>query len=325
MSGWDYFYLMRKPRVHYEGGLYHVIARGNQRQKVFLDKEDYLKYLKLMDEYLEHHGMAVYAYCLMPNHLHILLEQAADQPLSRYMQRLQSAYTGYFNRKHKKVGHLFQGRYKSILVDRDAYLLELIRYIHLNPFRAKLEKKVGVYPWTGHAQYLGTHKGDNVRVEAEKVLPMFGKQVQEARKAYFQFVQEGIHQGHREDLYDLRAGHLLGGEDFETQVHERAFKQKVEPSLKIKVSLKKIWGKIKERENLEEEPSGWKKSRWMAEAAYLAVEGCLLTQKKVAEYFQVEPTTISKGLRRLEQEWQKSPEDKRELEMWAKRLLWQCF
>jgi REP element-mobilizing transposase RayT/DNA-binding transcriptional regulator YhcF (GntR family) len=311
---------MRKPRVHYQGGLYHVIARGNQRQKVFLGKEDYLKYLRLMDEYLEHHGMAVYAYCLMPNHVHILLEQAADQPLSRYMQRLQSAYTGYFNRKHKKVGHLFQGRYKAILVDRDAYLLELIRYVHLNPIRAKLEEKVGAYPWSGHAQYLGTAKENTVRIETAKVLHMFGKTEQEARKAYQKFVWEGIAQGHREDLYDVRRGHLLGDEDFETHVHEKVLKQKVTPSLKLKLEISQIWKKIKERERLAEEPLGWKRSRWIGEAAYLAVEGCGKKQKEVAEYFEVEPTTVNKALRRLRKRWEERPNEEKEFMRWVKSL-----
>jgi putative transposase len=311
---------MRKPRVHYEGGLYHVIARGNQRQKIFLGKEDYLKYLKLMDSYLEQHGIIVYAYCLMPNHVHILVEQSADQPLSRYMQRLQSAYTGYFNRKHKKVGHLFQGRYKGILVDRDAYLLELIRYIHLNPIRAKLERKVGVYPWTGHSQYLGTAKENLARVEVEKVLPMFAKTVKQAGKAYQQFVLEGISQGHREDLYDLRGGHMLGGEDFEAHIHEKVLKRKAEPRLKLKVTISRIWEALKEREKLKEEPTGWKRSRWMAEAAYLAIEGRGETQTKVAEFFKVEPTTINKGMKRLREEWEKNPAAEKNLIEWARGL-----
>ena len=297
-----------------------MIARGNQRQKVFLGKDDYLKYLKLMDDYLEHHGMAVYAYCLMPNHVHVLVEQAADRPLSRYMQRIQSAYTGYFNRKHKKVGHLFQGRYKAILVDRDAYLLELIRYIHLNPIRGKLEEKMGIYPWSGHAQYLGAPKGSGVRVEWRKVLLMFGKTEKKAKKAYRKFMLEGVNQGHREDLYDLRRGHLLGGEDFETHVHEKVLKQKVEPSLKIKVSLSEMWERLKEREGIGGEPTGWKRSRWMGQTAYLAVEGRNQTQKQVAEFFGVEPTTINKALKRLRRTWEEKPQEEKEFIHWAKAL-----
>jgi putative transposase len=311
---------MRKPRIHFEGGLYHIIARGNQRQKIFLNKSDYLKYLSLMDGYLEQHGIIVYAYCLMPNHVHVLAEQTADQPLSRYMQRLQSAYTGYFNRKHKKVGHLFQGRYKGILVDKEAYLLELIRYIHLNPIRAKLEKKVGVYPWTAHGQYLGKDKKNIAPVEAGKVLPMFGKTIKQARKSYEQFVLEGISQGHREDLYDLRRGHILGGYEFEAHIHEKVLKRKAQPSLKLKSTMNQIWEAIKQREKLKEEPTGWKRSRWMAEAAYLAAEGCGETQRKIADFFNVEPTTINKGLKRLREEWDEKPDEEKKLFEWASGL-----
>ncbi len=297
-----------------------MIARGNQRQKVFLGKEDYFKYLKLMDDYLEQHGITIYAYCLMPNHVHVLVEQSTDQPLSRYMQRLQSAYTSYFNRKHKKVGHLFQGRYKAILVDKDTYLLELIRYIHLNPMRAKLEEKVGVYPWTGHAQYLGMVRGNAVRIDTGKILPMFGKIGKKAIKAYRRFVLEGVGQGHQEEFYDLRRGHILGGEDFEIQVHEKILNQKVEPSLKIKASMDRIWEKIKEREGVKDDPIGWKRSRCMGEAAYLGVEGCGQTQKEVAKFFDVDPTTINKSLKRLKRVWKENPREAKEFQHWAKTL-----
>jgi putative transposase len=311
---------MRKPRAQYQGCLYHVIARGNQRQKIFLSRLDYLKYLKLMKEYLKRHGILVYAYCLMPNHIHLLLEQAEYQPLSRFMQRLQSTYTSYFNRKHKKVGHLFQGRYKAILVERDAYLLELIRYIHLNPFRSKLEDKVGLYPWTGHVEYLGREKEPLGIVEVGKVLAMFGKTLKKARKAYARFISEGTGEGHRRDLYDLRGGQMLGGEDFEIDVNDKAFNQKVEPSLKIKASPGALWQKLKEREGLKDEPTGRRRSYIMAQAAYLAVEGGGQKQKTVADFFHVEPTTINKALKRLTGDWEKNPEEKKALVRWASRL-----
>jgi putative transposase len=137
---------MRNPRLQYPGALYHVIVRGNQRQKTFLAAKDYGRYLEVLDKCFKQADLCLYAYCLMPNHVHLLVEQSGHQGLSRPMQRLQMTYTSYFNRKYKKWGHLFQGRYKAILVDKDSYLLELVRYIHLNPYRSKLEEKLGVYP-----------------------------------------------------------------------------------------------------------------------------------------------------------------------------------
>jgi REP element-mobilizing transposase RayT len=134
----------RKPRVHIAGALYHVIARGNQRQKIFRSDADRRRYLELLNEYRMRYPFRLLAYVLMPNHVHLLLEMERH-PLSKIMQGLQQSYTAYFNRKYKLVGHLFQGRYKDILCDRDAYLLELVRYIHLNPVRSKLVRDPGEY------------------------------------------------------------------------------------------------------------------------------------------------------------------------------------
>ena len=127
--------MARKPRVQCPGALYHVIARGNQQQDVFLDEADYRRYLGLLDAYRKRYAFTIYAYVLMTNHVHLLIEQG-ETPLAKAMQGLGQSYTGYYNRKYKKSGHLFQGRYKAILCEKDAYLLELIRYIHLNPVAA---------------------------------------------------------------------------------------------------------------------------------------------------------------------------------------------
>ena len=124
--------MARRPRVEFAGGLYHVICRGNQQQAISRSDADRKYYLESLERYRQRYGFKVYAYVLMSNHVHLLLV-TGEVPLSRIIQRLQLRYTGYFNRKYNKVGHLFQGRYKAILCDRDAYLLELVRYLHLNP------------------------------------------------------------------------------------------------------------------------------------------------------------------------------------------------
>jgi REP-associated tyrosine transposase len=145
--------MARRPRVFAPGILYHVIVRGNHRQKTFQNGRDYQTYLERLARYRRQFGINVYAYCLMPNHVHLLVE-TGSQPLSRFMQGLQQSYTQYFNRKHHKVGHLFQGRYKAIICDKDEYLLSLVRYIHLNPIRANIVQKFDEYPYSGHHNYL---------------------------------------------------------------------------------------------------------------------------------------------------------------------------
>jgi len=116
--------MARKPRVEFDGVFYHVIVRGNQRQKIFGDDRDRLAYLERLEQYRERFGFSVYAYVLMANHIHLLVETKIV-PLSKIMQGIQFTYTQTFNRRHRTVGHLFQGRYKAILCDRDEYLLEL--------------------------------------------------------------------------------------------------------------------------------------------------------------------------------------------------------
>ena len=149
--------MARRPRVHFPGALYHVIARGNQRQDIFLAEEDFKTYLSYLSEYKSKYSFYVYAFALMRNHVHLLVE-VKDTSLSRIMQVLQFRYTRCFNKRYRKVGHLFQGRYRAILCDKDQYLLELTRYIHLNPVRAGIVEVPEKYPWTGHLSYLGKEK-----------------------------------------------------------------------------------------------------------------------------------------------------------------------
>lgn len=309
---------MRKPRIEYPGALFHVIARGNQRQKVFLDDGDHAWYLKLLGEYLEGREFNLYAYCLMSNHVHLLIEQRGVYPLSKYMQRLQSAYTGFFNRKHHLVGHLFQGRYKAILVDKDAYLLELVRYIHLNPHRAHMENAVS-YPWTSHRQYLGKDRVPVARVQTGEVLTMFSKVKAVARRKYQRYLEERRAAGHCDRFYDLRLGVVLGGDEFEEEVKERSG-EKNETALRLKGDLAGLWGAIKRREGLTEEPTGWRRSRLLAEAAYLAIEGFGMRQKQVADHFGVDPTAVNKALRRQEERWTKGIGSKEKLLGWAKGI-----
>ena len=146
--------MARKSRVEFDGALYHVIARGNQRRDIFRDEADRETYLERIEHYRERYRCVVYAYVLMSNHVHLLIETGAVG-LSKIMQGIQFSYTQRYNRRHRAVGHLFQGRYKAILCDRDAYLLELVRYIHLNSARMKHPQDPWKYRWSSHGAYLG--------------------------------------------------------------------------------------------------------------------------------------------------------------------------
>ena len=203
--------MARRPRVEFPGAFYHVIARGNNRQAVFADEADRARYLRYLGEDVVRAKAALYAYALMPNHIHLLVE-TTRRPLSLLMQRLQGRYTQYFNRRHRMVGHLFQGRYKAILCDRDAYLLELIRYIHLNPVRAGDVADPRAARWTSHQAYLAGRASD--LVETRLPLGMLARDEARARRAFARFVGEGVAMGHRDDLYETVDQRFLGGEAF---------------------------------------------------------------------------------------------------------------
>lgn len=145
--------MARQPRVFAPGLLYHVIARGNRREAVFLAHGDYETYLHRLAAYRARYAVTLHAYCLMPNHVHLVL-RTAEAPLARFMQSLQQSYTQRFNRQHGQVGHVFQGRYKALLCATDEYLLTLVRYVHLNPLRAGLVAHPADYPYSGHRAYL---------------------------------------------------------------------------------------------------------------------------------------------------------------------------
>ena len=184
--------MARRPRVYFPGALYHVIARGNQKQTVFFDDRDFRTYLSYLSEYKAKYSFYLYAFALMKNHCHLLLE-VKEVSLSKIMQVLQFRYTRYFNKRYRKVGHLFQGRYKAILCDKETYLLELIRYIHLNPVRAGFVRDPKEFPWTGHMGYLG--KGKENLIDSEMVLSQFSRKRSLARKQYRQFVSDGMGRG----------------------------------------------------------------------------------------------------------------------------------
>lgn len=149
----------RHPRVYAPGLLYHVMARGNNGQPIFLQAADYESFLKILHVVRERYPFYLYAYVLMPNHFHLLLLlEVAQVPTARLTQSLLTTYVREFNGRHRRRGHLFHGRYKAIACDQESYLLELVRYIHLNPVRARLVRRPSEWRWSGHGEYLRTEE-----------------------------------------------------------------------------------------------------------------------------------------------------------------------
>lgn len=205
--------MARRPRLFAPGLLYHVIARGNQRRSTFLDDQDYQAYLLRLSKYQTRYNIVLHAYCLMPNHVHLLL-QTCDTPLAKFMQSLQQSYTQRFNRAHGTVGHLFQGRYQAIICDTDQYLATLVRYIHLNPVRAGLVDSPETYEYSGHCAYLDGRR--TAVVDPGLVLRMLG-----GRDRYRRFVEAGSTGGHEARYYELEDQQFLGSPDFAQRTRQK--------------------------------------------------------------------------------------------------------
>jgi len=150
----------RPVRIEYVGALYHISSRGNERKKIFLDVEDRIRFLNLLIEYHDRYGILIHSYVLMDNHYHLILETPMGN-LLKVMHGINGGYTGYFNRKYKRVGHLFQGRYRAILVEKESYLLPLSRYVHLNPVRAGLVRRPEGYRWSSYRGYIGREREED--------------------------------------------------------------------------------------------------------------------------------------------------------------------
>jgi REP element-mobilizing transposase RayT len=190
----------RQSRIDAPGALHHIIVRGIERRQIFRDDQDRWDFLDRLGGILEDTTTACYAWALIPNHFHLLL-RTGKAPIATVMRRLLSGHATGFNRRHRRHGHLFQNRYKSILCQEDPYLLELVRYIHLNPLRAKLVQDMdalGQFPFAGHGVIMGKHK--QPWQDIDKVLAYFSKSKGPARRRYRAFVTKGIAAGKRADL-----------------------------------------------------------------------------------------------------------------------------
>jgi putative transposase len=182
----------RKSRLDIPGLLQHVIVRGTDRSDIFLDDEDRQQFMDRFGSLLVETGTDCFAWALIPNHFHLLL-RCNHSNLSSLIRRLLTGYAVTFNRRHARSGHLFQNRYKSIVCEEEPYLLELIRYIHLNPLRAGLVKdleELAFYPWSGHAVLLGRKVLDGQTID--EILALFAKSKNKARRAYRQFLLDGV-------------------------------------------------------------------------------------------------------------------------------------
>ena len=219
--------MARPLRVEFPGAIYHITSRGNARLPIVEDDEDRKRLLSILQEVITRFNWLCHAYCLMLNHYHLLVE-TLEGNLSLGMRHLNGVYTQKYNRRHNRVGHIFQGRYKSILVERESYLLELCRYVVLNPVRAGVVRQPESYAWSSYRATVGLDKAPPF-LTVDWILGQFEGERTEARKQYRQFISAGIEE--TSPWQKLKAQCILGG---------REFIEKISPWLKDKSGLTEI-------------------------------------------------------------------------------------
>jgi REP element-mobilizing transposase RayT len=289
----------RQARLDAPGTLHHVIVRGIEKRRIFEDDDDRNAFVSRMGDLASEGKTSIYAWSLMPNHVHILLRSGV-QGLPKFMRRLLTGYAVTYNRRHQRHGHLFQNRYKSILCEEDTYFTELVRYIHLNPLRAKLVEDLSSLErdlWCGHGVLIGRFK--NEWQDRDYVLSWFGKKEGAARMAYRKHVEEGVVQGRRPELVggglvrsqggwsqvlsmrrrNLREAsdeRILGSGDFVERVIQEAEEQfqRMMPARKRKQEMTGLINKMCEKEGIsrKELQSGGRRGPLSMVRARLALE-----------------------------------------------------
>ena len=307
----------RKARLDFPGLLQHVIVRGIERKKIFISDNDRLMFLKRFFSLLEDTETDCFAWALIPNHFHLLL-RSNKISLSTFMRRLLTGYAVNFNHCYKRNGHLFQNRYKSIVCEEESYLLELVRYIHLNPLRAKLVagiEDLDTFPWCGHAVLMGKRK--LITQKTDEVLFRFGKRLATARKHYRQFIEDGLAMGKRPELVGggLRrskkaAGKVLDGDSHDERVlgsgefvDNLRTKNPLKERLGSKTSLTDLFESISELYGIEQEKIRWRSRKTTVSEAravfcYAAVRELGISGAEVGKLLNMSCSAVSQAVLR---------------------------
>jgi len=283
--------MTRPPRIEFEGAVYHLASRGNARQDIFLDEGDREGFLEILAHVIERYGWICHAYCLMGNHYHLLIETPGAN-LSRGMQLLNGVYTQRFNHTHKRVGHVLQGRFKAILVEKESHLLGLARYIVLNPVRAKIVRHPRQYRWSSYRATVGEAEPPGF-LTVEWILSQFDEDLTCARAAYRRFVKEGRGVSVWDDL---KGGILLGTEEFAEQMKPLLRREEADSEISKRQrfagqrSLEDLFGSVKGERHMRNE------------RIHEAVMEHGYTLTALQKHLGLHPSTLSRIIKRIGEE-----------------------
>ncbi|MEK6582814.1 MAG: transposase [Nitrospirota bacterium] len=275
--------MARPLRIEYDGAVYHVTSRGNERKSIFKDDEDRMFFLDILKKVNDKYNLLCHAYCLMNNHYHLVIE-TPDGNLSKGMKQINGVYTQTYNKRHNRVGHIFQGRYKAILIQKESHLLEVSRYVVLNPVRATAVKHPEEWKWSS---YRGTAGNDNPHpcLTTDWLLGQFGSKKRQSEKKYSEFVTAGIDE---EKIWkDVRGQSILGEDDFVEKFirHVEGYKEVKE----IPKSQRYIG-----RPELVELLKVAKVKKDISRKTREAVQRYGYSQKEIADYLGIHYSTVSR-------------------------------
>ena len=285
--------MARSLRVEYPGAFYHIINRGNAGEDLFKSLRDREKFLEYLETATSRFFIRIHTYCLMTNHYHLLVE-TPEANLSRAIQWINVSYAVYFNFKRQRRGHLFQGRFKSVLVDADDYLMHLSRYIHLNPVRAKMVESASDYPWSSYSSFVGK-KETPKWLETDWLLSQFGRNLKEAKKRYKAFVEDVDPDSLENPNKAQIGGFILGGEEFAKWIDDQFLSPQSDDRerpqlkrLKPRVDMDNIISAVSKSFGIEAEQilaKGKKRNIARDVAIYLARDLAGKTGKELGEIF----------------------------------------
>lgn len=290
----------RPLRIQYPGAFYHITSRGNEKRDIFRSNGDRGKFLSYLQSAHERYGAIIHVYCLMNNHYHLLLETPRGN-LSQILHHINGAYTIYFNIKRRRSGHLFQGRYKAILLEKDAYCQELSRYIHLNPARAGLLNTLSAYPWSSYPSYIGSRKGPEW-LTSDFILRYFGRDEPSARENYRQFVEGALDKENRNPLKDVFASTILGTPEFISWVREKMIEVE-EPDIRNVPALRRLVPRasLEEIERTVNSVIGEGNPLYERFCLYVSQHHVGYALKEIGSHYGMSGSAVSQSNRRLKQ------------------------
>lgn len=290
--------MARQLRIEFPGAFYHVFSRGNQKQPIFLSDDDKYFFIKCLREAYEKFGIKIHAYCLMPNHYHLILETPLGN-MSSMMHFLNTAYTVYFNTKHKRCGHLFQGRYKSILIEAESYGQELSRYIHLNPVRSKIVELPEQYPWSSYEFYRGAARPEKW-LETTFILSLFGEHLGEAKMVYIEFVLMGVGEELPAPVRDSMRKGILGRDEFVARIKSEHLGGKLSKPDREKPQLRKLRKKpdLPLVLYVSEKVLGPRNKHLLPIAILISHKNSALKLREIGEFFSLSISSVSNACSR---------------------------